>query len=48
MHTGRTFSLDTEGLWKSRVLGGRDVCIPPFKMPNMDMDVGSLHHKHVM
>ena len=33
LHTGRTFSLAMEGLWKSRALGGRDAC----------MDVGSLH-----
>ena len=26
-----------EGLWKSRALGGRDVCIPPFKTPTMDV-----------
>ena len=44
--TGRTFSLAMEGLWKSRALGGRDACIPPFKMPSMD--VGSLHHKDIM
>ena len=45
-HTGRTFSLATEGLWKSRALGGKDVCIPPFKMPSMQL--GSLCHKEVM
>ena len=36
----------TEGLWKSRVLGGRDACIPPFKTPRMQL--GSLHHEEVM
>ena len=46
MHTGRTFSLATEGLWKSRALGGRDTCVLPFKMPSMD--VGSLHREDVM
>ena len=46
MRTGRTFSLATEGLWKSRALGGRDACIPPFKMPSMQ--IGSLRHKEVM
>ena len=45
-HTGRTFSQATEGLWKSRVLGGRDVCIPTFKTPSMHP--GSLHHEDVM
>ena len=46
MRTGRTFSLATEGLWKSRALGGRDACIPPFKMPSMQ--IGSLHHEDMM
>ena len=46
MRTGRTFSLATEGLWKSRALGGRDACIPPFKM--LSMQIGSLCHKEVM
>ena len=46
MHTGRTFSLAMEGLWKSRVLGGKDACVPPFKMPSMQ--IGSLHHEDVM
>ena len=35
-----------EGLWKSRVLGGKDACIPPFKTPSMQLS--SLHHKEVM
>ena len=35
-----------EGLWKSRALGGRDVCVPPFRMPSMD--IGSLRHEDVM
>ena len=46
LRTGRTFSLATEGLWKSWALGGRDTCIPPFKTPSMD--VGLLHHEDVM
>ena len=46
MCTGRTFSLATEGLWKSRALGGRDACIPPFKMQSMQ--IGSLCHEDVM
>ena len=25
-----------EGLWKMRALGGRDVCVPPFKMPTLN------------
>ena len=28
-----------EGLWKARALGGRDVCIPPFKMPTLNADM---------
>ena len=44
--TGRTFSQATEGLWKSRALGGRDACIPMFKTPTMQP--GSLHHEEVM
>ena len=35
-----------EGLWKSRVLGGRDVCVPPFKM--LSMQISSLRHEEVM
>ena len=46
MCTGRTFSLAMEGLWKSRALGERDACVPPFKMPSMQ--IGSLHHKDMM
>ena len=46
MCTERTFSLAMEGLWKSRALGWRDACIPPFKMPSMQ--IGSLHHEDVM
>ena len=33
---GRTFSQATEVLWKMRALGGRDVCIPPLKMPTLN------------
>ena len=43
---GKAFSLATEGLWKSRALGGRDECVPSFKTPIMQP--GSLHHKDVM
>ena len=43
---GRTFSLATEGLWKSRALGGRDACIPMFKTPTMQP--GSLHNEDVL
>ena len=43
---GRTFSLATEGLWKSRALGGRDACIPTFKTPTMQPS--SLCHKDVL
>ena len=35
-----------EGLWKSRALGGRDVCIPPFK--TLNMQISSLCHEEVM
>ena len=34
--TGRTFTHATEGLWKTRALGGRDAGIPPFKMPTLN------------
>ena len=44
--TGRTFSLATEGLWKSRALAGRDVCIPTFKTPTMQPS--SLHNEDVL
>ena len=44
--TGRTFSQATEGLWKSRALGGRDACIPTFKTPSMQP--GSLHHEDML
>ena len=36
LRTGRTFTHATEGLWKTRVLGGRDVGIPPFKTPTLN------------
>ena len=29
------FTQATEGLWKTRALGGRDVGVPPFKMPTL-------------
>ena len=44
--TLRTFPLATEGLWKSKALGGRDVCIPIFKTPTMQP--GSLHNEDVL
>ena len=44
--TGRTFSQATEGLWKSKVLGGRDVCIPTFRTPSMQPS--SLCHEDVL
>ena len=36
--TGRTFSLAMEELWKSRALGGRDMCVPTFKTLTMQRD----------
>ena len=33
LRTGRMFTQATEGLWKTRALGGRDTGVPPFKMP---------------
>ena len=36
LHAGRTFAHATEGLWKTRALGGRDAGIPPFKMPTLN------------
>ena len=36
LHTGRTFTHATEGLWKTRALGGRDMGIPPFKTPTLN------------
>ena len=35
-----------EGLWKVRALGGRDMCIPPFKMPTMNTE--TLCHEDIM
>ena len=35
-----------EGLWKVRALGGRDACIPPFKMPTMNTE--TLCHEDIM
>ena len=35
LHTGRTFTQATEGLWKTRALGGRDASVPPFKTPTL-------------
>ena len=35
MQTGRTFTQATEGLWKTRALGERDMGVPPFKMPTL-------------
>ena len=28
-----------EGLWKARALGGRDACVPPFKMLTLNTDM---------
>ena len=36
--TGRTFTQATEGLWKTRALGGRDAGVPPFKMPTLNKE----------
>ena len=36
LRTGRTFTHTTEGLWKTRALGGRDVGVPPFKTPTLN------------
>ena len=38
LRTGRTFSQATEVLWKTRALGGRDTCIPPFKMLTLNKE----------
>ena len=38
LRTGRTFSQATEGLWKTRALEGREVGIPPFKMPTLNKE----------
>ena len=38
LQTGRTFSQATEVLWKMRTLGGRDACVPPFKMPTLNKE----------
>ena len=43
---GRTFSLATEELWKSRALEGRDTCIPMFRTPTMQC--GTLHNEDVL
>ena len=39
LQTGRTFTQATEGLWKTRALGGRDVGVPPFKMPTLQKGI---------
>ena len=36
LHTGRMFTHATEGLWKTRALGGRDAGVPPFKKPTLN------------
>ena len=36
LRTGRTFNHTTEGLWKTRALGGRDAGVPPFKTPTLN------------
>ena len=35
---GRTFTQATEGLWKTRALGGRDAGVPPFKMLTLNKE----------
>ena len=39
LQTGRTFTQATEGLWKTRALGERDVGVPPFKMPTLHKEM---------
>ena len=47
LQIGRTFSQAMEVLWKMRTLvGGRDACIPPFKMPTLNTE--TLHPKDTM
>ena len=36
LRTGWTFTQATEGLWKTRALGGRDAGVPPFKTPTLN------------
>ena len=38
LQTGRMFTQATEGLWKTRALGGRDADIPPFKMLTLNKE----------
>ena len=38
LQTGRKFTQATEGLWKMKALGGRDVGIPTFKMPTLNKE----------
>ena len=38
LQTGRTFTQAPEGLWKMRALEGRDMGIPPFKMPTLNKE----------
>ena len=38
LRTGRMLTQATEGLWKTRALGGRDMGIPPFKMPALNKE----------
>ena len=38
LQKGRIFSQATEGLWKMRALGGRDVGVPPFKMLTLNKE----------
>ena len=38
LRIGRTFCQATEGLWKTRALGGRDMGVPPFKMLTLNKE----------
>ena len=44
--TGRMFTHATEGLWKTRALGGRDAGVPPFKTPTLNK--GTLRAMEIM
>ena len=46
LRTGRTFTHATEGLWKTRALGGRDVGVPPFK--TLTLNKGTLQAAEIM
>ena len=46
LRTGRMFTHATEGLWKTRALGGRDTGVPPFKTPTLNK--GTLRAAEIM